>query len=165
MEDSKQMVYDYLDKNKISYKVIDHEPVYTMEEMDAYGITSQGNVCKNLFLRDAKGKRHFLVVLQKDKTADLKEFRTLLGTTALSFASEERLSKYLGLTKGAVSPFGILNDKDAEVEVVVDQDFANEKNFGCHPNDNTATVILDFRDIKKMIKNNGNSLTFIKIKK
>lgn len=165
MDDSKQKVYEYLDTNKISYTVIEHEAVYTMEEMDDYGITAKGNICKNLFLRDAKGKRHFLVILQKDKKADLKAFREMLGTTALSFASEERLAKYLGVTKGAVSPFGILNDKDAAVEVVVDQDFANEQNFGCHPNDNTATVILNFRDIKKMIQNNGNMISFIKIKK
>lgn len=159
-----QEVYDYLEKNKIPYERIDHEPVYTMEEMDAYGITAKGTICKNLFLRDAKGKRHFLVVLGKDKKADLKYIRQQLGTTALSFASDERLSKYLGLTKGAVSPMGLIHDADAQVEVVIDKDFMFEKHFGCHPNENTATIILDFKDLKKVITNNGNDLHFLTFK-
>ena len=163
-EDAKQKVLDYLNEHEISYEWIDHEPVYTMEEMDACGITKQGNICKNLFLRDAKGKRHFLIVMGKDKRADLKGFRSQLGTTALSFGSEQRLKKYLGVEKGAVSPFGILNDENSEVEVVIDRDFANEKRFGCHPNDNTATVILAFKDLKKMIEQHGNKIRFISIR-
>ncbi len=162
-EDGKQKVLNYLNEHKISYEWIDHEPVYTMEEMDAFGITEQGNICKNLFLRDAKGKRHFLIVMEKDKRADLKGFRSRLGTTALSFGSERRLKKYLGVEKGAVSPFGILNDANAEVEMVFDRDFINEKRFGCHPNDNTATVILAFNDLKKIIEQHGNKISFISI--
>ncbi|PBG31211.1 hypothetical protein BGU85_26930, partial [Clostridioides difficile] len=42
-------------------------------------------------LRDAKGKEHFLVVLGKDKKADLKDIRQQIDSKPLSFASEERL--------------------------------------------------------------------------
>ena len=159
-----QEVYDYLKKNNIPFEIIEHEPVYTMEEMDNYGITKKGNICKNLFLRDAKGRRHFLVVLGKDKTADLKYISDQLHTTKLSFASDERLEKYLGAAKGAVSPMGLIHDKDGEVEVVFDKDFQFEKRFGCHPNENTATVILDFKDLKKMIQKNGNEISFLTFK-
>lgn len=162
--EQKEAVYKLLNDNKISYEVVEHDPVYTMEEMDALGITEKGNICKNLFLRDAKGKRHFLVVLGKDKKADLKFIKDQLGTTPLSFASEERLEKYLGLKKGAVSPFGIINDKNSEVEVIFDKDFRFEKRFGCHPNDNTATVILDFNDLKKIVEKNGNEISYLTIK-
>lgn len=161
--DAKQAVYDFLENKKIRYEVIEHDPVYTMEDLEALGVTEKGNICKNLFLRDAKGKRHFLIVLGKDKKADLKAFRDQLGTTPLSFASEERLEKYLGLQKGAVSPLGVINDTGAEVEVVIDTDFRFEKRFGCHPNDNTATVILDFKDLLDIIKKNGNEVSFLKI--
>lgn len=159
-----QEVYDYLKKNKISFETIEHEPVYTMEEMDAYGITKKGNICKNLFLRDAKGRRHFLVVLEKDKTADLKYISEQLQTTKLGFASDERLEQYLGVTKGAVSPMGLIHDEDGDVEVVFDKDFMFEKRFGCHPNENTATIILDFKDLKKLIQKNGNEIHFLTFK-
>ena len=80
----------------IQYGITEHEPVYTIEEMDNLGITKDGNVVKNLFLRDAKGKNHYLVVIDKDKRADLATIASELGSTKLSFASEERLKKYLG---------------------------------------------------------------------
>ena len=161
---NKQEVYKWLEENKIAYEAVEHEPVYTMEDMERLGLDQKGNICKNLFLRDAKGKRHFLIILGKDKQADLKAFRAQLGTTALSFGSEERLMKHLGLTKGAVSVFGILNNKEADVEVAVDRDFLHEKRLGCHTNDNTATVYVDFKDVKKMIQKNGNPLTYLTIK-
>lgn len=76
---------------------------------------------KNLFLRDAKGKRHFLVVLDKDKRADLKALQEQLSCSKLSFASEERLKKHLGLSRGSVTPLGILNDAQGMVELVFDR--------------------------------------------
>ena len=61
MENQKQRVYDALDKLGIKYEVVEHEPVHTMEDMDRLGLPEKGTLCKNLFLRDSKGKRHFLV--------------------------------------------------------------------------------------------------------
>lgn len=92
-----------LDALGITYEKLDHPAVYTIGEMDNLDITSKCNVVKNLFLRDAKGKRHFLVVLDKDKKADLAGIREQVGCSKLSFASEERLMKHLQLTKGAVT--------------------------------------------------------------
>jgi len=120
-------------------------------------------VCKNLFLRDYKGKRHFIVVLDKDKQADLKKMRDQLGTTALSFASEERLQKYLQLSKGAVAPFGIINDTNCAVEVVFDKDLIGKKSLGFHPNENTATVWISFDDIKEVIQQNGNKIAYVTV--
>ena len=159
-----QRCYDLLDSLQIQYDRIDHPAAATMTDCDDVAVALGCGICKNLFLRDAKGKRHFLIILGKDKQADLKAFRAQLGTTALSFGSEERLMKHLGLTKGAVSVFGILNNKEADVEVAVDRDFLHEKRLGCHPNDNTATVYVDFKDVKKMIQKNGNPLTYLTIK-
>ena len=91
------MVLEHLNQMGISYELEEHEAVYTIDEMDSLGIGRGGEVVKNLFLRDAKGKRHFLVMIQKDKSADLKRLRGELDSTALSFGSQERLLKYLGL--------------------------------------------------------------------
>ena len=82
---------------------------------------------KNLFLRDAKGKRHFLVVLDKDKRADLKALQEQLSCSKLSFASEERLKKHLGLSRGSVTPLGILNDAQGMVELVFDRDLIGRR--------------------------------------
>ena len=122
MENQKQKVYDALDKLNIKYEVVEHEPVYTMEDMDRLGLPEKGTLCKNLFLRDSKGKRHFLVTCEESKKVDLKALGRQLGGGNLSFASEERLEKYLGLKQGSVSPFGLMNDTDHQVEFFLDKD-------------------------------------------
>lgn len=159
----KEKVLEMLNTLGIEYQIMNHPAVFTIEEMDNLDITQHGDVCKNLFLRDAQGKRHFLVVLNKDKKADLKSIQMQLGCSKLSFASEERLFKYLQLTKGEVTPLGIVNDPDALVEVVLDKDLAGKNKLGVHPNDNTATVWISFESLKKIIEQNGNTIHFVNI--
>ena len=81
----------------------------------------------------------------------------------MSFASEERLQKYLGLSPGAVTPLGILNDQKAEVEVVIDEDLMGEASLGVHPCENTATIFLDFADLQRLIEEHGNPITYCKL--
>ena len=148
----------------ISYEVINHPAVYTIEEMDNLVITAKADIlCKNLFVRDAKGKKHYLIVLCKDKRADLSNLASQIGSTKLSFASDDRLDKYLGLKKGAVSPLGIINDTNKEVEVVFDKDLIGIENLGVHPNDNTATVVLSYDDLKRIVSENGNKIMYVNI--
>jgi len=158
-----EKVLKMLNALNIEYHMINHPAVFTVEDMSNLNITQYGDVCKNLFLSDAKGKRHFLVVLDKDKKADLKSIQKQLGCTRLSFVSEERLSKYLHLQKGEVTPLGIINDPDALVEVVLDNDLAGKNKLGFHPNDNTATVWISFDALKEIIEQNGNLIHFVTI--
>ena len=116
----KQEIKAFLDGKKIAYEWAEHEAVYTIEDMVKLGLEDMQDVAKNLVLRDAKGKRHFLVVVREDKKVDLKRLGELIGCSRLSFASEERLEKYLGLKKGSVTPLGVLNDEDRAVEVFFD---------------------------------------------
>ena len=143
MEDQKQRVYDALDKLKIKYEVVEHEPVHTMEDMDRLGLPEKGTLCKNLFLRDSKGKRHFLVTCEESKKVDLKALGRQLGGGNLSFASEDR--------QGSVSPFGLMNDTDHAVEFFIDKDLSRCKSLGIHPLENTATVFLSFKDLDKFL--------------
>ncbi|MGN0446937.1 MAG: prolyl-tRNA synthetase associated domain-containing protein [Acutalibacteraceae bacterium] len=161
----KEDVFKALDELNIDYKVITHQPVHTIEEMDALGIFTDGEVCKNLFLRNANGKTHYVVSMLKDKHPDIQnEIRAQLGCSRLSFGSDERLMKHLGLTPGAVSPFGIINDPDCEVNVVLDADLKNVKGYiGFHPNDNSAFLWLTFDDLMKFLKSQGNDVYFIKV--
>ncbi|MCC9296281.1 prolyl-tRNA synthetase associated domain-containing protein [Clostridium sp. WLY-B-L2] len=158
-----EKVFEKLNELNIKYEVTNHPAVFTIEEMDDLGITDKGDVCKNLFLRDEKGKRHFLVVLDKDKKADLKSLQKQLGSTRLSFASAERLDKYLKLKKGEVTPLGVINDINASVEVVFDKILIGKDKLGVHPNDNTATVWISFEDLKKLIEQNQNNIKYVTI--
>ena len=157
----KQEIKAFLDEKKIAYEWAEHEAVYTIEDMVKLGLEDMQDVAKNLFLRDAKGKRHFLVVVREDKKVDLKRLGELIGCSRLSFASEERLEKYLGLKKGSVTPLGVLNDEDRAVEVFFDEDFCNMKKIGVHPNENTASVFLSVDELLNIIREHGNSLEII----
>ena len=163
-EQKQKKICDILDQLDIPFEIQEHPPVYTIEEMELLQLGKDGDeIAKNLFLRDSKGKRHFLVVLRKDKKADLKELRGQIGSTALSFASEERLEQYLGLTKGAVTPFGIIHDTQHAVEILLDEDLRKSARVGVHPNVNTATVWLSPHDLERFIKELGNPLRFIRL--
>ena len=144
----------------IQYELIEHKAVFNMEEMDALGkdFFKGAAICKNLFLRDQKGKRHFLVTMKEEKQANLAEIAKSCLATKLSFASEERLKKYLNLTPGAVTPLAIINDEQKAVEVILDKDLFKEEKIGVHPGVNTATVIIFPADLEKYIKANGNKL-------
>ncbi len=156
----KQKVLDLLNSHDIDYKLIEHDAMYTIAQMVQAGLAEGYCICKNLFLRDYKGHNHYLVVLLKDKKADLKAIEDRIGSSRLSFASEKRLDEYLKLKKGSVSPFGIINDANHEVILIIDADLKNAGKVGFHPNDNTATVIMDFKDFSNIISMFGNEIIY-----
>ena len=149
----KEKVLSKLNELNCNYKEIEHAPVYTIEEMDALGndFFEGAMICKNLFVRDQKGKRHFLVVLPEEKRAPLDVIANKIGSTRLSFASPERLMKCLKLTPGSVSPLAVINDEESAVEVVLDEDLKNQVKVGVHPCVNTATILLSMSDVEKNI--------------
>ena len=160
----KEKVLNKLNELNISYKEVEHTPVYTIEDMDALGnIFENAKICKNLFVRDQKGKRHFLVVLPEEKRAPLADIAVKVGSTKLSFASSERLMKYLKLEPGAVTPLSVVNDETNEVEVVFDEDLKKENLLGVHPCVNTSTILLTPADLEKYVVSNNNKLKYIKI--
>lgn len=114
-------------------------------------------------MKNSNGKKHYLVVLKGDKKADLKSIKSQINSTALSFASEERLEKYLGLSKGAVTPLGIINDDEHLVNIVLDEDLKNEEILGVHPNVNTSTVFISYNDLIKFINSFGNEIFYVNI--
>lgn len=154
------IVYETLDRLGVPYEEILHEAVFTIPEMERLSLPPDVVVAKNLFLRDHRGKRHFLVVLHKDKNADLRALGEAIGSR-LSFASPERLSRHLGLEKGAVTPFGVLNDEARAVEVFFDPDLQAAPKVGVHPNVNTATLLLRFEDVVRVVTEHGNKVGFL----
>ncbi len=153
-----QKVYDTMDTLEIKYKRYEHPPVYTVEEASKYWQDIEGVHSKNLFLRNNKGNRHYLVVLEQSKSVDLKDLSGKLAAGKLSFASERRLNEHLGLETGAVSPFGLINDQNKAVTLVIDKDLQKKGSVNFHPNVNTATVNLSYQDFEKFIKHCGNEV-------
>lgn len=162
MEDRIAECLKWLDRSGVEYDLAAHEAVFTIDEMEKLDLGNRGIIVKNLFLRDDRGKRHFLVCERFDKRADLRALGERLGAK-LSFASPERLQRYLGLEKGAVTPLGLMNDREAAVEVVLDSDLDCGERIGVHPCANTATVFIDFADLARLIEANGNKLTLLKL--
>ena len=153
-----QKVIDVLNELGITYTLHDHPPVYTVEEAQQHAAGIEGLHCKNLFLRDQKGKKHFLVVAENVKPIQVKEVGRKLGAGNLSFASPERLLKYLDLEPGAVSPFGLINDPENKVMLVLDQSLQKADLINFHPNDNTKTVTLRYEDFQRFVKWTGNTV-------
>ena len=159
--EQKEKVLARLDEMQIPYEVISHAAVFTIEEMERLQLARMDSVVKNLFIRDDKKRNYYLVVMQKDKTANLKELRSKIGSKPLTFAGEDDLHKYLGLGKGEVSPFGALNDADNIVTVIIDSDLKNCDCSGVHPNDNTATVFISMDDLIKVLDAKGQKSMFV----
>lgn len=160
----REEVLKKLQELNIEYKEIEHIPVFTIEDMDNLGnIFENAKICKNLFVRDQKGKRHFLIVMPEEKRAPLSEIAEKIGSTKLSFASNERLMKYLKLTPGSVTPLAIINDEENAVEVIFDEDLKKENLLGVHPCVNTSTILITPSNLEKYVKELNNKLKYIKI--
>jgi Ala-tRNA(Pro) deacylase len=154
-------VYAALDALGIPYERHEHPPVFTGEEAARHWSGMRGTQCKNLFLRNKKGNRHYLAVLEVSKQADLRHVAKLVADDRLSFGSADRLMAYLGLTPGSVSPFGLINDADQRVRVLIDRDLRSAERLIFHPNINTASVVISWPDFERFLAARGNVVSFL----
>ncbi|MDI6844542.1 MAG: prolyl-tRNA synthetase associated domain-containing protein [Candidatus Saccharicenans sp.] len=157
-------VLDILESLGIRWVRFSHPPVFTMEESSRFWQEHGGAHCKNLFIRNYRGNRHYLVIVRGEKKVNLKWLTRKLDEDRLSFASPERLSRYLGLTPGAVSLFGLINDGQKEVRVVVDRDLLKETELNFHPNVNTSTIRISREDFLKFLEWSGHQVIFLEMK-
>ena len=147
----------------IDYTRHEHPPVATVDEAEAHWAGIDATHCKNLFLRNQKGNRHYLVVLTASKRADLRAVADQIGDGKLSFASPERLMTHLGLTPGSVSPFGLINDREHGVRVVLDRDFQKANRLAFHPNINTRTFTIAAADLMTFLDACGNPVQHVTV--
>lgn len=132
----------------IEYNIIEHDPVYTVEEAEHIENMIDGIGCKNLFLKDKKS--YYLYILKEDKKADLKELRSKLNIGRLTFAREKELNDKLKLKRGSVTPMGIIND-NSSIILLIDKQLKNNTIL-VHPNINTATISIRYDDLIKYIE-------------
>ncbi len=156
-------MYATLNALGISYETFSHPPVFTSEEADVHWALIQGTRVKNLFLRNKKGDRHYLVILEISKQADLKRLVQIIGDDRLSFGSPERLMATLGLTPGSVSPFGLIHDSKHAVRVIIDDDLRRAERLIFHPNINTASVTISVGDLEKFLATTENTVRWIRL--
>lgn len=161
MSPEEDAVCRYLDSLGIGFERHEHPPVFTVEQALEHWAGIDAVHCKNLFLRNKKGDRHFLLVAAHTTAVDLASIAARVGEGRLSFASPERLLAHLGLTPGAVSPFGLINDASGGVRVLLDQTLRSAERVGFHPNVNTATVVLSFKDFQRFLEARGNPVAFV----
>jgi Ala-tRNA(Pro) deacylase len=152
-----------LDRNRLPYDIVEHEPVFTVADALVATPELPGIKTKNVFLRDAKGTRHFLVIVPHDVRLDLPALARTLGTSKLSMGSPERLQRCLGITPGAVSVFALVNDKDHAVELVFDDRVWQADKVQAHPLRNTATVAIDRHALAGFLALTGHGPKVIKI--
>jgi len=157
-----QKVLDVLQKLGIPWERHEHPPVFTVEQAEVHWQGISGLHVKNLFLRNDRGNRHYLVILGTSKKVDLKVLAKLLGEDRFSFASAERLKRCLGVEAGSVSAFSLINDGGRAVEVVIDEDLKIADRVGFHPNDNTVTLTIRSSDFLKFLAWTGQRVRFLR---
>lgn len=161
MVDSEQLL-THLETSEIQYAIEEHARIYTMAESDELVLTLEGMRCKNLLLRDRKG-RHYLLVTTPQKSVDLAALSTTLGCGRLSLASTERLFELLGVTPGSLSPLALINDQAQQVKLLVDDECAGSTAYLFHPIDNSASVQISQEMFRVFLGGTGHPLQWIEI--
>ena len=157
-------VYDFLDSTGVAYTTLCHPAAFTMEECEAVRQAIGAPVFKNLFLTNKQQTLYFLLMIPADKPFKTKYLSSLLGCARLSFASPEAMSEMLHIVPGAVSPLGLIHDKECRVQLIVDKDLSATERYACHPCVNTASVALSLRDLlEKVVPATGHSFTWVNL--
>jgi Ala-tRNA(Pro) deacylase len=159
-KEAKPMVdlYQILSEHQIEYERYDHPAVYTVDDVKRLVPPLPAAKTKNLFLRDHKGKRHFLVIVPADKRVDIKALNGLVGSSRLSFGSADRLKKFLGVDPGSVTIFALVNDPDHSVELIIDESLWEQQAFQFHPLVNTSTLLISKENLKRFLAVAGHEV-------
>lgn len=159
--EARNKVFEKLEELDIAYEVYDHPPLDTIEIALEYWKDIDSMHCKNLFFRNHKGNRHYLVIIKDTTPFSIRSLEQKLKQGKLTFGSEKRLMKYLGVKPGSVSPFGLINDETHHVHLFIDEQLKSADNISFHPNDNTASLVIKYVDLLKFLHAMGNSYEFI----
>lgn len=157
------LVYETLDKLQIPFEYHEHPPVATVEEASKYWEGINSSHCKNLFFRNHKGDKHYLVVLDYRQNLRIHDLEQKLKQGKITFASPERMKRYLGLSPGSVSPFGLIHDKTNHVHLFIDENLKKATRISFHPNLNTASLVISYPDFIRYLEWKGTRYEFINL--
>lgn len=156
-------LYQILKELNIEFDYYQHPPVPTIEEARKYWKDIEATHCKNLFFRNHKGNRHYLVILEYTQELHIRDLEKRLKQGKITFASDQRMSKYLGLTPGSVTPFGLINDHTNHVHLFLDENLKRSEKISFHPCINTASLVIGYSDFEKFLQWSGNSYEYLKL--
>ena len=160
---NKEKVLKVLDDLDIEYEIFSHPPLPTIEVALEYWKDIDATHCKNLFFRNHKGKKHYLVILKHVQKLAIHDLEKRLKQGKLSLASDKRLKKYLGVQPGSVTPFGLINDEENHVHIFLDENLKESDKISFHPNVNTFSLVLSYKDFEKYLSWTGNSYEYLKL--
>ena len=155
-------LFAFFDQLGVTHSTVDHPPFFTVEEGRPWHDRIPGLHCKNLFIKDRKGGI-WLVVLPADKRADLARLEKALGAPRFSFARPEVLQEVLELTPGSVTPFGLINDRQRRVTVVLDEEMLDSEQVNFHPLHNAASTTLSTADLVRFVRALGYDPTIVRV--
>jgi Ala-tRNA(Pro) deacylase len=156
-------LYLLFEKLNIKFEYYEHPPLATIEDTKTHWKNYNSGRCKNIFFRNHKGDRHYLVILEHLRQLNIRDLEKRLKQGKLTFASDFRLKKYLGVEPGSVSPFGLINDSEKHVHLFIDEKLKEFDRLTFHPNINTASLVLSKSDFLKFLEYTGNTFEFIRL--
>ena len=160
--DVENRVYESLARLDIPFTRVDHEAAFTMEDCAAISAALEVHICKNLLLTPRNRSAFYLLCLPADKPFSTKDFSKLIGSSRLSFATEEDLVALLGCHAGSASILGLMNDTEHRVTLAIDRAVAGDEWFGCHPCKNTSSLRLKTCDVlEKFLPATGHEAVIV----
>ena len=143
--------YDLLDGLGVPYDRVDHDFADTIEACEEVEKVLGEKICKNLFLCNRQKTNFYLLMMPGEKVFKTKDLSKQLGVARLSFAAPEDMLRLLNITPGSVSVLGLMNDKENEVQLVIDKPVLDDTRFGCHPVINSSTLAISTKDLMEKI--------------
>ncbi len=158
-----QKVLDQLNELGIPFQIVEHEPVLTTEQADRFIEGIEGVRTKPMFLTNKKKRNFYLVIIDDAKRLDMDVFKEIVEENRIKMASAETLNDKMMLLPGTVSPFGLLNNRDKDIQVYFDQEIVSEERMCFHPNTNEKTIFVNTKDLFTFLKAIGYEPHVIKL--
>ncbi len=156
-------LYKVLKELNIPFDYYEHPPVPTIGEAKKYWKDIDAAHCKNLFFRNHKGNKHYLVIIEHTHDLSIHDLEQRLKQGKLTFASDHRMDKYLGLSPGSVTPFGLINDTTNHVHLFIDENLKKFERISFHPCINTASLVVRYSDFEKFLQLTGNTIEYLSL--
>lgn len=156
-------LYLFLEENQIAYTKYEHQAVFTVEQADQIMLHEPGTRSKNLFICDEKKQRYFILWTPGEKRPDLRKLGKALKLGNPRFGIPEKMLEFLGITPGAVTVLGVINDTQHQVELLIDQELWAGELFQCHPLVNTATLVINRADMERFFGLTGHAIHVIDV--
>lgn len=171
--DRQEQVEHYLQEHHICYTCYNHPEGKTIGEAKRWWHNDGSVHCKNIFMRNHKGNQHYLICFDCDHDLAIHDLEQKLKASLqaagrpapgkLSFASPERMLRFLGLEPGSVSPFGLINDTGHHVILFLDKNLQNAASLSFHPNDCRGTVVISQTEFRKYLETVGNRVEWLEL--